>query len=241
MSVVSTDSYVAAIHARWLADEPERKWRREPATLVFADVSGFTAMSERLAKRGKIGAEETTAAINQVFAGLLEATRACGGEVLKFGGDAILAYFSGEGHEIRGAAAALQMQHAMRSMRRITTAAGTVTLRLSTGVASGEQLMCLAGHRPRDLLLAGPLPSAVVACESAADAGQVVISPETAAALPDRCLGAPLGPGVLLRSVPLVPMTDIPVPPPGFDAHRALPVHLHEHEPADGEHRFASI
>src|SRR3954466_2427140 len=114
MSVVSSDAYAAAIHARWLAAEPQRKWRSEPATLVFADVSGFTAMSERLAKRGKIGAEETTEVINRVFGGLLDATLEAGGEILKFGGDAVLAYFTGDGHQARGARAALAMQASMK-------------------------------------------------------------------------------------------------------------------------------
>src|SRR3712207_9176426 len=38
--------YVTATHARWLASAPDRRWRTLHATLVFADVSGFTAMSE---------------------------------------------------------------------------------------------------------------------------------------------------------------------------------------------------
>src|SRR3954467_4015522 len=37
------DGYVSATHARWLTSAPDQRWREEEATLVFADVSGFTA------------------------------------------------------------------------------------------------------------------------------------------------------------------------------------------------------
>ena len=44
-------------------------------TVMFADISGFTAMSEKLSKLGKKGAEEVTGIINHLFTALLEATR----------------------------------------------------------------------------------------------------------------------------------------------------------------------
>ena len=42
----------------WVTDEPERRWRVVEGTMVFADISGFTALSEKLATRGRIGTEE---------------------------------------------------------------------------------------------------------------------------------------------------------------------------------------
>jgi class 3 adenylate cyclase/tetratricopeptide (TPR) repeat protein len=251
-------SYVAPSHARWLDEAPERIWRRESATLVFADVSGFTAMSERLARRGKIGAEETTAAINLLFAALLDATSAGGGEILKFGGDAVLAMFTGPDHPARGAGTAQEMQRAMRAIGRIETAAGVVRLRLSAGVASGEAHLFCVGSAPRDLLVAGPLATAVVECEAAAEPGEVVVSHDTARLLDDHVLGEPKGPGRLLRSRGaslIIDTADLslyadrpaeltlrpPTVPAGFDARPALPDHLHDREPTDGEHRFASV
>ena len=46
--------------------------------MVFADISGFTKMSERLARHGKVGAEEVTDAINTCFEQLLAIAYACG-------------------------------------------------------------------------------------------------------------------------------------------------------------------
>ena len=72
---------------------PEARRRELEGTLVFVDISGFTAMSERLATKGKLGAEEVTDVMNLVFARLLDVAYAWGGGLLKFGGDALLLFF----------------------------------------------------------------------------------------------------------------------------------------------------
>src|SRR5215212_2042986 len=41
-------------------------------TLLFADISGFTALSERLAKYGREGAEELTARLNAYFEAMVD-------------------------------------------------------------------------------------------------------------------------------------------------------------------------
>ena len=43
-----------------------------PGSLVSADISGFTALSERLAEKGREGAEELTAVINHCFTGMID-------------------------------------------------------------------------------------------------------------------------------------------------------------------------
>ncbi len=64
-------------------------------TMVFADVSGFTRLSERLARSGKEGAERLVDTINACFSALLADASAGGGSLLKFGGDALLLWFDG--------------------------------------------------------------------------------------------------------------------------------------------------
>ena len=82
---------------------PETPTRIDPldGTLVFADISGFTALSERLAEMGKEGAERLTNIINSNFERMLDITRDHGGSNLKFGGDAMLLAFIGEDHAYR--------------------------------------------------------------------------------------------------------------------------------------------
>jgi len=65
-------------------------------TLVLADISGFTPMSERLAQAGKEGAELLTGVINQYFGRMLDIARGHGCINIRFGGDAVLLMFKGD-------------------------------------------------------------------------------------------------------------------------------------------------
>lgn len=90
--------YIPRLIAEWERDAPDATARLIDGTLVFVDVSGFTAMSERLARKGKVGAEEVTDVMNASFMRLLASAYDEDGYLLKFGGDALLLFFSGESH-----------------------------------------------------------------------------------------------------------------------------------------------
>jgi class 3 adenylate cyclase/tetratricopeptide (TPR) repeat protein len=62
-------------------------------TVLFADVSGFTPMSEALSVLGAEGAEILTDILNRYFADMIGVIHSHGGQVMKFGGDAILCFF----------------------------------------------------------------------------------------------------------------------------------------------------
>jgi class 3 adenylate cyclase/tetratricopeptide (TPR) repeat protein len=223
--------YLTGLHARWLAERPDQRHQGIEGTLVFADVSGFTVLGERLARQGRVGAEILSDTVNTVFAGMLDVVTLEGGEILKFGGDAILALFTGDGHEARGASAGLGLQAMLRALRRERA----VNLRLSAGVASGRVDLFLAGASPRELIVAGPLASEVLTLEAAAEAGQVLVSPATAAALPARCVR-----DSRLRAAPAV-APSAPVTMPDHDPRPGLPLHLHDHVPGDPEHRSVTV
>lgn len=170
--------------------------------MVFVDVSGFTTMSERLARHGKVGAEEVTDVIGDTFAVLLAEAYAYGGRLLKFGGDAMLLFFSEEGHPHRATRAAHAMRAALHRVGTFTTTAGRVTLRMSVGAHTGAFHFFLVGGSHRELIVAGPAATETVTMESAASAGQILLSPALAAQLPRANRGRPLGPGVLLAGTP---------------------------------------
>ena len=92
---------------RWL-DRTEEFAEMLDGTMVFADVSGFTKLSERLARAGKEGAEQLVDTINSCFSALLADAYARGGSLLKFGGDAMLLWFEGEEHVQRACASAVR-------------------------------------------------------------------------------------------------------------------------------------
>ena len=194
--------YLPRAVIRELALEPAAAVRSLPGTLVFADVTGFTRLSERLARIGAEGAEQISDAIGASFATLLEVAYANGGGLLKFGGDALLLFFEGDGHAERACRAAIGMRRALRAAGAIATPGGRTALRMSVGVHTGTLHLFLAGRSHREPVVAGPAVTAVLRMERAARAGDIVVSPAVAALLPARSLGAPAGAGRLLRAAP---------------------------------------
>jgi len=220
--------------------------RAVEGSMVFGDVSGFTRMSERLARHGKVGAEEVAGAIDACFEDLLGVAYRCGGSLLKFGGDAVLLLFTGEGHAVRAAHAAVGMRHRLRTVGRIDTSAGRVVLRISMGAHSGTFHLGLVGGSHRELMAVGPGVSATVEAEGRATAGEIVMTDAMAAQLPARCRG-PARPGGHLLRRPPVPVPDLPIvraDANGIDVGRYVPRAVREHLLGGGrepEHRTATV
>ena len=159
--------------------------RSVDGTCVFVDVSGFTKLSERLARRGgREGAEQLADAIGDCFENLLGVAYGQGGGLLKFGGDALLLLFDGEAHLERACASAVAMGARLRELGPIETGSAPVTLRMSVGVHSAEYLLFAVGSSHRELLISGPAATEVVRMEKEAGTGEIVVSAATAAALP---------------------------------------------------------
>ena len=112
---------------------------------MFADVSGFTALTERLSRRGRIGAEEIVETLNRVFGPMLRIANTRGGELLKFGGDALLFLFRGEGHPEQACDATVEMRAALREAASVPTSVGRLSLSMSVGVHSGDVALFLVG------------------------------------------------------------------------------------------------
>ena len=100
-------------------------------TMLFMDISGFTALSERLARRGRIGAEQVADALNHTFTELLTIAVDLGSDPLKFGGDATLQFFDGAKHTERAARAAALMRSRLRTVGKVDTPEGVLQLRMS--------------------------------------------------------------------------------------------------------------
>jgi class 3 adenylate cyclase len=133
-------SYVAALAARRLVGchEPLREPDGEQfaAAALFADISGFTALTERLAGTGPGGVEELTELLNGCFGQLVQLVVEHGGDVAKFAGDALLALWPADeglaGVTARAAGCGLAMQRVLQASER---AAGTrLSVRVGVGV-----------------------------------------------------------------------------------------------------------
>ncbi|MET0563717.1 MAG: tetratricopeptide repeat protein [Gaiellaceae bacterium] len=237
--------FVPRVVIDWLRAEPEARRRDLEGTLVFVDISGFTAMSERLAQKGKVGAEEVTEVMNLVFARLLEVAYAGGGGLLKFGGDALLLFFTGEQHTERACDAAYGMRKALRELGRPRTSAGPVTLKMHVGIHSDVFDFFLVGGSHRELLLTGPGVTRAVEMEAGAEAGEILISEETAATLPERILGGEKEGGLLLKAPPgAAQWIELLPPAEGLDLAACVPGPVRRHVEsgrAEPEHRQAAV
>src|SRR6516165_5808277 len=183
------DPYVPRMAAEWDLDAPGALRQETDATCCFVDISGFTALSERLARRGRIGAEELTEVLNHVFSRMLEVAYGKGGALLKFGGDALLLAFTGDHHARMAAESSVAMQAALREARTLPTSVGRVNLRMSVGIHTGTFHFFRVGDLHRELLIAGPAATATTRMEQTADAGEIVVSSATAASLPAGAIG----------------------------------------------------
>src|SRR5687768_5165264 len=85
--------YLPRLVIAWAHDHPDERFREVEGSLVSVDISGFTSLSERLAGKGRIGAEELILLLSGVFEGLIGVTHRHDGDVLKFRGDALLLFF----------------------------------------------------------------------------------------------------------------------------------------------------
>lgn len=216
---------------------------------MFVDISGFTALSERLARKGRIGAEELTSVLNRVFEQMLDVVYQRGGSLLKFGGDALLLLFSTKDHVTQACAATVEMRSALRSASRQPTSVGRINLRMSSGIHAGPVDLFLVGDSHRELIVTGPAASVTTEMEGTAEAGEIVVSDAVRRAVPHDFIGEARGHGWLLRKRKInharpasagrrSPHTDRAALP------SLVPTGLREHLASgmdDSEHRIASI
>ncbi|HEY8243757.1 MAG TPA: AAA family ATPase [Casimicrobiaceae bacterium] len=234
------------LHERLAAGDRARGWIDE-GTAIFVDVSGFTRLSEELASKGREGAEQITDVIGRSFGSILAVAYDAGGSLLKFGGDALLLWFQGDRHLERACGSALAMRAELAGVGRIALPGVEVVLQMSQGVHSGAFHFFAVGASHTELLPVGPGWTRLVAMETEATAGEIVVSPEAAAGLPSDLLDGPKGPGVLLadrvgahEAMPRRPRPDLPADV----LARCLPLAVRAHVLAGGgtsEHRPVSI
>ena len=236
--------YVPRLLHVWSA-EPGERWRAVDGTLVSVDISGFTALAERLASQGRRGAEELVTRISGVFADLIAVAERHGGDVLKFRGDALLLLFAGDRHVERACGAASDMQWTIESTGSSESSVGPVALSMSAGVHSGVCHFFLTSVPHRELIVAGPAATRVFELEDLAGAGEIVISHETAASVAAEWLGEEREGAHLLRR--LEPGASTIEPPPylpGDDLAGFVPLSLRDHlavSSGEAEHRQVTV
>ncbi len=191
----STAAYLPTHLVERLARDPapgQADGRFLEGALLFADISGFTAMSEKLTRIGREGAEEITAIVNRYLSVMVAILYAHQGQLMKFGGDALLGLFLEPESAARAAQAALKMQAAMAEFAETRTSQGTFPLRMKVGLHRGRFFAAQLGNtHGMEYALFGADVNATAAAESAAQAGQVLLDQATLKAITRPCRAIP--------------------------------------------------
>lgn len=154
-------------------------------SLLFADVSGFTALSERLAVLGPEGAERLTGKMNEYFTAMLRVVASSGGILLKFAGDALLVYFPEQEHHqhaLWAVRAGMRMLREIEGFSSIESAMENSRLRMKVGVSTGEFLAASIGSAKRmEYVILGDAVTQTMTAEGVLTGpGQLVINQTTA-------------------------------------------------------------
>lgn len=149
---------------------------RRQATVLFADISGFTSMSE------KLDPEEVTAIMGDCFALLGRIVIEHGGIVDKFIGDCVMALFGVpkalEGAPRKAISAALEMRAALVSFNKERNLA--IPLGIHIGVNSGEVLSGeLGSDEKRDFTVMGDAVNLASRLKDLAEKGRIYVGPLT--------------------------------------------------------------
>lgn len=155
-----------------------RRCERKEVTVLFTDVSGFTAMSERL------DPEDVRDIMDRVFEIILDAVHAHGGTVNQFLGDGVMALFDETtGHEndaTRALRAALIIESRFGPLRAEVARVHGVAFRIRIGVHTGPVVVGIIGDGLRsDYVPQGETTTIAARLVAAARPGDVLASDRT--------------------------------------------------------------
>ncbi|NTW00503.1 MAG: AAA family ATPase [Oscillochloris sp.] len=191
-----------------------------PAAALFADLSGFTALTEQFSLHNPAGTEELTQILDLYFGHLVRVVTAHGGDVVKFAGDGLLALWYGAEDLALLTQRAVQCGLAVQMMMSPDVWSGfnsmrtAAPLKMRVGVGAGEvTTMHIGGIFGRwELLVTGEPIRQTGLAESQAQPGDVVIAGDAWPLVAAGCAGELLSSG----AVRLVALTDY-LPMRGLD------------------------
>ena len=156
--------------------EPERK----VLTVMFADLVGFTALSE------KLGADGVGKVINRYLGELSDIAHYHGGTIDKFVGDCIMVFFGAPDPMTPQAQAYRCIEMARHIHERIAEIDWEIPLKVRVGIATGEVVVGHFGSSVRsDYTVIGPTVNLAARLETQCKAGCILVSEGTATLIGD--------------------------------------------------------
>jgi len=154
--------------------------KRAEVTVLFADVVGFTPLSEAR------GAEQVVSLLNELFSMMSEIVFRHGGTVDKFIGDCLMAVWGApvprEDHAARALSAAEDMMRFLETANEEYKARFDIEVRLGIGVNSGEVIVGNIGSDKRmEYTVIGDVVNVAARLESIARPNEVLVAEGTKA------------------------------------------------------------
>jgi adenylate cyclase len=164
----------------------------QTVTVLYADIRGFTAMSERM------DAREIVTILREFFSVMSTAILDCNGTLDKFIGDCIMALFGApfqSEHAVRDAVrAATLMQHKMSDLNQARVQQNLPPIHIGIGLHSGLAVVGNIGSSDRVQYTAiGDTVNVAARLVSKAAASQIIVSENVRKAIPDYTGFEPLG------------------------------------------------
>ncbi len=156
--------------------------QRQTVTVLFADVRGFTTLSEGHTP------EVVVDLLNRFFTLMSEVVFRHGGTLDKYLGDGVMALFGApyatERDAVKAVRAAIDMQRFVVTFNEELAAAGLPTLGLGIGINTGPAIVGFIGSETRlDYTAIGDTVNTASRLEHLAKAGQIIISEHTMQAI----------------------------------------------------------
>ena len=164
--------------------------------VLFADASGFTALTEALAAQASGGAEKLCACLNRFFAILIDVIHEHGGDVVKFAGDALLIVW--KSRDVGGMLPAVwaATRCGLTAIERLHNfeAMEGVSLSLHMGIGCGLVHAVRSGgvFGRWEFLIEGDPLAQTAAAEPLARPGEIVASPQVWSLLEAYASGLPV-------------------------------------------------
>ena len=190
--------YVPSLIAQQVAIDAtplsEAKEDRFYAAVLFADISGFTPLTEDMVNSGPNGVEDLSRILNNYFGQLVDTVTAYGGDVVKFAGDSLLALWPTVEQANLAQAAMQAAQTAMAlHVQMMGFRAGEKRLRLllKVSLSAGEVISGHLGgrHGRWEFIINGVPLTEVSIAEKYAQPGQIVVAPSAWELMMEHCLG----------------------------------------------------
>ena len=169
-------------------EAPELAKRERDVSVLFLDISGYTRLSERLAP------EALNTLIERYFSTFLDHIHEAGGDINETAGDGFMAIFQDEDiqvHSVKAVDTALALLATTDALNQVNR---EQPLAIHLGINSGMALVGstrfegLRGTR-WTFTASGPVTNLAARLASIAEAGQILVGPETVRRLGDRyCL-----------------------------------------------------